>query len=204
MNLQKLKEAEGFFLRKYPGGFSDPELVEIGKKHKMDQMIAFAQEHFAADRFGNIPDTIENMIKTVSRSSMVSMFEKPKFRDLLRSLSSEDRKTISLGLKDFLHGDQQAGLEAQIDVLKPHKLAKWSVITIIPNYYAPETEVFLKPTTVKGVINYFELENLIYRPSPSWDFYRQYREAILSMKDFVDPVLTPSNAAFCGFLMMSI
>ena len=51
MNLQKLKEAEGFFLRKYPEGFQDPEMLAIGKKHKMEQMINFAQDNFKKSKF---------------------------------------------------------------------------------------------------------------------------------------------------------
>ena len=34
MNLERLKRAEEFFLTRYPGGFSHPEMVAIGKKTK--------------------------------------------------------------------------------------------------------------------------------------------------------------------------
>lgn len=204
MNLQKLKEAEGFFLRKYPGGFAHPDMLAIGKKHKMEQMIAFAQENFKKSKFKDTSTILENMVKLVSRSSMVSMFEKPKFRDLVATLSPAERHDLVKGLKNFLHGDQQLGFELMVEVLKPYKLAKWSLITIIPNYYFPDTEVFVKPTTAKGVIQYFELENLTYKPTPTWDFYNKYRETILEMKEHIDDSLLTSNAAFCGFLMMSI
>ena len=33
-------------------------------------------------------------------------------------------------------------------------------------------------------------------------FYRKYRDVINSMKKNVSDTLSPSNAAFCGFLMM--
>lgn len=35
-------------------------------------------------------------------------------------------------------------------------------------------------------------------------FYEGYRDLILDMKSKVDPSLAPSNAAFSGFLMMSL
>ena len=53
-------------------------------------------------------------------------------------------------------------------VLKAGKLAKWSLITICPVYFRPQQEVFVKPTTVKGVIAHFELDELQYRPQPYW------------------------------------
>jgi hypothetical protein len=108
------------------------------------------------------------------------------------------------GLKDFLHGDQQRGFEALVGILLTEKLAKWSLISIIPGYYSPFDEVFVKPTTAKGVIQHFAVQGLVYKPTPSWEFYRRYRELILHAKEQVDSSLSPSNAAFSGFLMMTM
>lgn len=208
MNLQKLKEAEAFFLSQYPEGFSHPDMIAIGKKHKMDQMIAYAQEHFKPEsfnkNFNQVIEISEHVVKQVGRASMVSRFEKPKFRDMVNTLSPHEREDLVFGLECLLHGDQEQGFELTVSLLKTYKLAKWSLITIIPNYYRPNEEVFVKPTTAKGVIKYFELDCLEYKPTPSWDFYRRYRDAILEMKSHVTSDLSPSNAAFCGFLMMSI
>ncbi len=202
MNLDKLKEAESAFLYKYPGGFDNPEIQIIGKKHRMNKRIVQAQTCFAKSKFRDPEEICTNMTKVVSASSMVSLFEKPKFRDLLKILNEKQKRLLSNGLKNYLHGNQEKGFNDMLEILRSGKLAKWSLMTIIPNYYHPEQEVFVKPTTTKGVIATFELEGLIYRPQPSWEFYHRYREAILEMKDFVDSSLTPSNAAFSGFLMM--
>jgi len=204
MNIKKLQQAEALFLQKYPNGFMHPEMEAIGKKHKMAQTITLAQESFVESNFDNVQELAEAMIKLVSRASMVSMFEKPKFRDFVRSLSSRELKPLTNGLKDFLHGDQRYGFESMLSVLKPAKLAKWSLLTIIPNYYFPDDEVFVKPTTAKGVIKHFELSDLEYKPTPTWDFYQRYRTTILEMKEQVIDTLAPNNAAFCGFLMMSM
>ncbi len=142
------------------------------------------------------------MKKVVNASSMISLFEKPKFRDLLKTLNDNQKRTLSNGLKNFLHGNQEKGFNDMLEILRSGKLAKWSLLTIIPNYYHPEQEVFVKPTTTKGVIANFELDGLTYKPQPSWEFYQAYREAIIEMKDIVDSCLTPSNAAFSGFLMI--
>lgn len=204
MNKEVLQRAEALFLQKYPAGFMQPELEALGKKHKMPQMIAFAQESFAPLMFARHTEIAEAMIKVISRSSMVSMFEKPKFRDFVRSLDSRETEALAAALRAQLHGEQQHGFEAMVSILKPAKLAKWSLVTIIPNYYYPDAEVFVKPTTAKGVIKHFELAALDYKPEPTWEFYQGYREAILAMKAQVIDTLSPNNAAFCGFLMMSL
>ncbi len=203
-NKKNLKEAETRFLTKYPTGFLHPEFEKISKKHKMDQMITMAQESFKKSRFSNPQAVADNMVKIISRSSMVSMFEKPKFRDFVASLSEEDTRKMTNGLKNILHGNQEKGFNNTVDILKIGKLAKWSLVSIIPNYYHPQSEVFVKPTTAKGVIQHFELDDLHYNPTPTWDFYHRYKAIILKMKGAVDDTLSPNNAAFCGFLMMAM
>ena len=199
-----LKAAEAKFFAHYPGGFDDPEMVKIGKKHRMDQMVAFAQESFAKKQCRHIDVTAENMVKAVSRSSMVSMFEKPKFRDFVKSLGPNDKAFMVDALSQLLHGKQAAGFDALVELLKTEKHAKWSLVTIIPAYYAPHEEVFVKPTTAKGVIAHFGIDDLVYKPTPSWAFYERYRECINAAKEKVDARLSPSNAAFSGFLMMAM
>jgi len=204
MNLKKLNQAEEIFFNRYPAGFENPEMMEIGKKHKMDKMIVFAQDGFVKRNF-KLPDLIvDNMIKVVSRSSMVSLFEKPKFRDFANSLPPKSKQLLASGLEEILHGKEQQGFETMLEVLKSGKLAKWSLMTICQAYFRPEFDVLVKPTTAKGVIEYFELKDLQYKPIPSWAFYDAYRSAINEMKSRVDASLSPSNAAFSGFLMMTM
>jgi len=203
MNKRRLKAVEDDFLIQFPRGFSDPEMVKIAKKHRMPQMIEQSQAYFSLDSFVNPQLIAENMIKIVNRSSMVSLFEKPRLRDWVKGMTRDERESYAYSLKDMLHGDQEYGFNIMCGLLKPAKLAKWSLMTIIPNYYSPFDEVFVKPTTAKGVIKYFELQNLEYRPTPTYEFYCKYRACILEMKSLVDESLRPNNAAFCGFLMMS-
>jgi hypothetical protein len=204
MNIEKLKSAEAAFLDRYPGGFEHPDMVEMGKKHKMDKMVAFTQESFARENF-QMPDLIVDcMIKVVSRSSMVSVFEKPKFRDYVNLLPLAGKQELAEGLWTLLYSDEQRGFERLLAVLLDGKLAKWTLMTVCPAYFRPDTDVFVKPTTAKGVIQTFELEGLEYKPRPSWEFYSHYRDVINEMKTHVDPGLSPSNAAFSGFLMMTL
>ena len=204
MNLKKLRRAEEIFLARYPGGFSHPEMQAIGKKHKMDKMAALSQELFAKKNFRDPPEIVESMIKIVSRSSMVSVFEKPKFRDFARGLEPKLKNALAGGLKAQLHGDMEKGFEQVLSVMQTGKIAKWSLISICPVYFHPTEQVFVKPTTAKKAIAFFELEDLIYRPQPYWAFYARFRTLINAMKAEVDPSLSPNSAAFTGFLMMSM
>ncbi len=204
MNIQKLKTAEKLFLLKYPGGFSNPEMEAISRKHKLEKMHSKALEYFAPENFSDPEFIVESMVKLVGSSSMVSVFEKPRFRDFIRSMSEDERNVLARGLYELLHGSQEGGFDMILDILSMDKLAKWTLITIIPAYYRPQKEVFIKPTTTKNVITNFDIENLVYKPTPSYQFYSAYRDIINMMKKEVDPGLSPGNAAFCGFLMMSM
>ena len=204
MNKLKLKEAERRFLIKYPGGFSHPELQVIAKKHKMDKMIVAAQSAFGKSRFSDPQAIADSMVKIVGQSSMVSVFEKPKFRDYVKNLSSEDRKKLADAVKLLLHGDQERGFSALVALLSKGKIAKWPIITALLIYFRPQDEVFIKPTTVKNVIAFFELDGVDYNPAPSFAFYKAYREQLMAMKAMLSPELTPNNGALSGFLMMSM
>lgn len=203
LDKKTLKKLEGDFLLQYPKGFNDPEMLVIAKKHKMEKMVELCQASFSQEACSNVHVAAENMIKVVSRSSMVSLFEKPKFRDFVRSLNEDEKSFLVGALSQLLHGDQQGGFEAMVDLLKTQKLAKWSLVTIIPAYYAPNDEVFVKPTTAKNVLKYFAISDPVYKPAPTWDFYQKYRQLINEGKTKVSKNLSPSNAAFSGFLMMT-
>lgn len=204
MNLERLKQAEAEFMNMYPGGFENPEMMKLAKKHGMGKMTALVQETFAKDKFDDPEQVVLFMTKIISRATMVSLFEKPKFRDFVKTMDPHLQVILANGLKESLHGDQKTGFNMMLDVLLEGKLAKWSLISVLPVYHDPQKEVFVKPTTAKGVIQHFELEGLEYKPRPSWEFYTAYRKVILDMKSKVDKRLSPNNAAFTGFLMMSL
>ena len=204
MNLKKLREAEALFLQRYPGGFANEEIQQVvAKRHNVGKLSEFATTALAKKNFARPGALLDDIIRIVSRSSMVSMFEKPKFRDFVNGLAREDREFLVAGYKRLLHGKQERGFNDVLDVLSEGKLAKWSLMTIHIHHYRPQRDVFVKPTTTKNVIRQFEIADLEYKPRPSWAFYERYRDVIDDMKNQVDPSLSPNNAAFTGFLMMS-
>jgi hypothetical protein len=204
LNRAKVKEAEERFIMRFPGGFSNPRMLELAKKHKVEKMKKMAQDSFAIAQFASIGNIVEAMGKVVSQSSLVSVFEKPRFKDFLKVMNNNEKEHLALGLKEFLHGDQAFGFSLLLDIMSEYKLAKWPLLTVYPIYYRPEVEVFVKPTTAKGIIEFFEIEGVTYNARPTFAFYKDYRAQIMEMKQMVDVSLRVDNAAFCGFLMMAI
>src|SRR5262245_37554131 len=87
MNLVRLKQAEDAFLHRYPGAFDNPEIIAIRKKkHNVDKMIALTQESFSKRNLKHPYKIIQNMIKTINRSSVISIFEKTRFRNFAKVL----------------------------------------------------------------------------------------------------------------------
>lgn len=204
MNLQKLKEAEAHFLTSYPDGFADEGLADISKKHPLDRMTTLAREVLSRESFDQPQTLVDNLVRLVSRSSMVSMFEKPKFRDAVHDMNSDERAAFAAAYKKLVHGKQSKGFEEVVDILAARKIARWSVITIGLFYYRPQTEVFVKPTTAKKIVEGLSLSHLEYHPRPDWAFYEGYRTAIEDIRKRVSPSLSSNNAALTGFLMMTL
>ena len=138
MNLAKLKQAEKSFLKTYPGGFNNPVMIEMGKKHKMVKMVNFARENFQKKNFDDAEEIVTNTAKLVSQSSMVSVFEKPKFRDFSNTISPVDVDILSEGLKMKFYGNEQKGFEMILEVLKKGKMAKWTIISALAVYFKPD------------------------------------------------------------------
>lgn len=135
---------------------------------------------------------------------MVSVFEKVKFRDIVKDMTDDEKYQLSGSMDELLHGDQEKGFNKMLDILQKYKMAKWTILTVCLLYSNPSKEVFIKSTTTKGVINYFKLEGVEYKPKPNYEFYREYRRQINEIKEEMDESLRVDNASFCGFLMMAI
>lgn len=203
MNIEKLKRLETHFFMAYPMGFDTPEMIEISKKHKIKKMRDFVNTHFEPECFEDVDLVFENYIKLISQSSLVSIFEKAKFKDLAKTFTREEKTKFIGGVYDFLYGDQETGFTSQIEVLSRYKTAKWPILTVLGVYMKPDFEVLVKPTTVKGILAYFE-EDLKYVSKPTYAFYSQFRTLINDIKKHTNEALQVDNAAFCGFLMMSL
>ncbi len=203
MNLEKLKDAEAYFYELYPKGFEDEAMAVIRKRHNTAKISEQVHEMFSKDKFGQPELICEAYSKIVSKSSLISLFEKPKVRDMVKGMSVGQKDMLSIALYELLYGDKKEGFNDLIEILAENKLAKWSLVSLLPYYFYRDKEYFIKPTTTKNVIKHFELPDLVYKPRPSFEFYEAYTKVLEQMKKKVN-INTTDNAAFTGFLMISM
>lgn len=204
MNIKKLKELESEFLHIYPAGFEDEKFFPTMKKFNPIKLEAFAKEGLKKENFSNPNLVVEAFFKTIQKSVMVSLFDKLKLRDMIVSLTSYEKDMLSIEIYELLYGDKQDGFEGLVEFLDQYKLAKWTIISIVLYSLNRQEEYFIKPTTTKNILKYLEIKDLVYKPKPSFEFYKNYSKLLDEMKAKVDKSLTFDNAAFTGFLRMSI
>ena len=204
MNLERLRAAEASFLERYPQGFEDPAIRDIRRKHNVPRLIEFAREQLTRTGCHRPEHVAQTLLAIVSRSSMVSRFEKPRFKEFLGSLSSDDRKDLAYAVEQRLFGRRKLGFEMLAGMMAHHRIARWPVVSAVPFYFAPRREVFVKPTTTKRILAFLDVAHLHYQSTPSWEFYRGYRDLLTQVRKHVSPSLAPNNAALTGFLMMSM
>lgn len=205
MNLTKLKEAEASFLARFPGGLDDPGLEWVRKSHPVDRLAKFTRDNVTELTLNQPAKFADALLTIVSRSSMVSRFEKPPFRTFVESLDSKDKRRLADAFRKRLFGrSKREGFEEIVELFGRHKLARWSVVSALPFYFAPTKEAFVKPSTAKRLVAYLDVDDLHYHARPDWPFYDGYRKLIREIKKQVSPSLTPNNAAVTGFLMASM
>jgi len=200
VDLKKFKALEGSFLKHYPLAFETPELKVLTKQDRVDKLISFAQQAFAKSEFLEPLLVAENMRKLVNDSTVVSVFEKPKFNAFMTTLSATEKVKFAEGLKRLLHGNEEKGFSLMLKTLEHAKLAKWPLISVFAAYYKPDHDVFIKPTSSKYIIQHLLLDTVQYRSVPTWVFYQAYRESINSIKLEFAPALSVNNFRFITFL----
>ena len=205
MNLRRVREAEAAFLERFPGGFADPGMEPIRKRHNVDRLTAYAKENMNAVTLGQPDRFADALVHIVTRASMVSRFEKAPFRDCIASLDSKEKAALAGAFEKRLVGrNRKQGFEEIVGFLARYKLARWSLVSALPFYLAPTRDVFVKPTTAKKIVAELEVEGLVYRPRPDWSFYDGFRRVIRDVGRELDPSLTRNNAAITGLLVFSL
>ena len=204
MNLEKLKDMEEEFLTFYPTGFEDAKFFPTMKKFNPSKLEEFTKESFTKENFTNPNLIIESFFKIIQKSALVSLFDKLKFRDMFVTLTSYEKDMLSIELYELLYGNRRNGFDGLVEFLSQYSLAKWTIISVLLYYNDRQKEYFIKPTTTKNVIKYFEIKDLVYKPTPSFEFYDSYKKILNEMKKNVDKSLHPDNAAFTGFLRIAM
>ena len=204
MNLEKLKDIEEEFLFHYPNGFEDEKFFPTMKKFDPSKLEEFAKENFKKENFSNPNLVVDAFFKIIQKSVLVSVFDKLKFRDLFANMTSYEKNMLSIELYELLHGDKKEGFEGLVEFLDQYKLAKWTVVSVILYYFDRQKEYFIKPTTTKNVIKYFEIKDLVYTSKPNYEFYDSYKKILNEMKKNVHNSLSKDNAGFTGFLRIGM
>ena len=204
MNLAKLKDLESEFLCRYPKGFEDEHFFPTIKKFNPEKLEEFAKDALKKENFSNPNLLIEGFFKTIQKSVMVSLFDKLKLKDAISSLNFYEKDMLSIEIYELLYGNKKEGFEGLVEFLAQYNLAKWTIISVAPYCLNRHSEYFIKPTTTKMIIKYFELKELIYKPKPSFEFYENYSKALDEMKSNLHDSLTFDNVAFTSFLKVAI
>jgi hypothetical protein len=200
-----LKEAEAAFLERFPLGFLDPGMEPIRKRHNVDKLANFTRQNLNELSLAQPGQFSELLITIIGRSSMVSRFEKPPFREFVNALDSKGKARLANAFEKRLVGRRKReGFEEIVELFARYKLARWSLVSAVPFYFAPQREAFVKPTTAKKIIALIEVEDLEYHSRPSWAFYEGYRKMIREVGELLEPSLTPNNAAITGLLMFAL
>ena len=205
LRLDKLHELQGDFFARYPEGFVGSEVPKAAKKYRIDGAVDFAQKAFAEVQFGKPEFILKSLTQLVSKSSMVFMFDKARFRDSVLSLAPKEREALVDAVFELLHGDEQVGFEGVLNQLVALKLGQWPLMSVVPFYFDPHKNWFIKPNMTKSILKYFEVDQqIIYQTRPSYAFYQEYRDFLTQLRDESDPRLGENNSAFTGFLAMTI
>ena len=204
MNLVKLKDLESEFLCRYPKGFEDEHFFPTIKKFNPEKLEEFAKDALKKENFSNPNLLIEGFFKTIQKSVMVSLFAMLKLKDAISSLNFYEKDMLSIEIYELLYGNKKEGFEGLVEFLAQYNLAKWTIISVAPYCLNRHSEYFIKPTTTKMIIKYFELKELIYKPKPSFEFYENYSKALDEMKSNLHDSLTFDNVAFTSFLKVAI
>lgn len=207
MNLHRLKTAEAAFLSEFPGGFNNPgpAMQRILRIHNVDQLATFTHANVTEATLSQPQLFADTLLKIMSRSSMVSRFEKPLFKSFLGGLSTKHTRALAEAFRKRLSGRQKReGFEEIVALFSRHSVARWSFVSALPFYFAPTKEAFVKPMAAKKIVALLEMDDLRYHARPDWAFYNGYRKLILEIRKHVDPDLAPHNAAITGFLMSAV
>lgn len=204
MNIEKLKGYEAEFLEQYPEGFDDKNFFATMKTYNPLKLEEFAKEALKKENFQNPSLVVEGFFKVVQKSVFVSLFDKLKLKDALATLNSYEKDMLSIEIYELLYGNKKDGFEGLVEFLAQYKLAKWTILSVVPYCINRHQDYFIKPTTTKNIIKVFELEDLIYKPKPSFEFYEKYTKALDKMKSSIHKSLSPDNVGFTAFLKVAI
>ncbi|XPV53703.1 MAG: hypothetical protein ACNI3H_01090 [Halarcobacter ebronensis] len=107
MNIEKLKDLEAEFFEEYPKAFEDERLLKLMKKFNPSKLEELSKQYFHKDNFSQPEIVCENFIKIVSKSVVVSFYDKMKLKDAIKDMGMYQKDMFSIALYDLLHGNKK-------------------------------------------------------------------------------------------------
>ena len=138
--------ARARFLRIFPDGFAaeaylnSERAYKLTAKQKLDQSLPL-ESALESSGLG------EAALAIFRATNLLSPFEKTRLQDPLRGPNADQ---FVHGAAKFALGDHKAGLLEMTKALKPHEMAKWTVVTYLPFLWQPNSQMFLKPEVTKN------------------------------------------------------
>jgi hypothetical protein len=168
------------FLQFYPGGFQDPDYIELERSYKWKAherwRSALDRTKFKSQlrekRFREIATTA---VSIESRTNLLFSFEKMAIRDAIKPLAGA--RTFAIGLYDYLYGpgNDEHRFERWCDAVaslprRQTRVLTWPVITVFPFIARPDRYIFLKPNVTKKAAHQYEVD-FEYASRPNWGTY---------------------------------
>ena len=148
------------FLRVFPGGFRDPQYLELERNYKWKahrQWEELLHKSAFADllRRGEHEEVARRAVAIESRTNLLYSFEKMALRDAVKNPAGA--RTFAVGLFHLLHGHSgdHGRLErwcAAVEELPRvrTRVFTWPVVTVFGFLAQPERHIFLKPNVTRA------------------------------------------------------
>ena len=202
------KQAVEKFFGYFPRGFQDPRFLgnETFKGERFYKWEAhkYFDQNLKGERFRQLLKTdLAALIKEVERClgkvNVLHMTESAALRDGLRDSGAAyvmlDALANLLEVSEISESVYQAYIDSVSRLPAPRgKVAKWTIVTIIPFLAQPDRHMFLKPEVTNNAADSLGFD-LNYRPEPNWLTYRCllrmstiYRDKLAKYgpRDFID------------------
>lgn len=168
------------FLRYYPGGFQDPDYLELERDYKW-KAHAHWREVLGEGEFRRL--LRQNAFREISaravgieaRTNLLFSFEKMALRDAVKN--GEGAQQFAKGLFNYLHGEGSLKdrFSAWCNVVaalprKQTRVLTWPLVTVFGFIAQPRKHFFLKPVVTRHAAKRYGYE-LDYRPRPDWKIY---------------------------------
>jgi hypothetical protein len=182
--IEKLKQD---FIKRFPGGFEDPDFVEKERKYKLEAhtLLEKTLDRATVKRLldeGKYQEVCARARAVVQMTNLVDHRETSALNSSTRDVTNAEE--YAKGLNELLYGDGEfrPRFEQFVSVLGRQGGAKWPIATYFPFIAYPGEHMFLKPEATKAVALSCGVE-LGYRPTPNWKTYEALQRLVALLQE---------------------